>query len=209
MPTQGYWFDHSLFIGSNDYIYANQYRSTDNGETWTQMNSLGANAFVFAENSLGHLFAGHGLGVYRSTDFGDNWTPVNEGLSFTNILSLTVDSDGYLYAGTNGRSIFKTVNSTTDVEGIKFEPTTFYLEQNYPNPFNPSTRIKYAISSKQFVSLKIYDLLGNEITTLVYEEKPIGNYEVGFNATGLPSGIYFYKLQAGNFIQTKKMLLLK
>jgi hypothetical protein len=66
-----------------------------------------------------------------------------------------------------------------------------------------------AISSKQFVSLKIYDLLSNEITTLVNEEKPIGNYEVEFNATGLPSGIYFYKLQAGNFIQTKKMLLLK
>jgi len=88
-------------------------------------------------------------------------------------------------------------------------PVEFSLEQNFPNPFNPSTSIQYAISSKQFVSLKIYDLLGNEITTLVNEEKPIGNYEVEFNATGLPSGIYFYKLQAGDFIQTKKMILMK
>ncbi|MCW8816640.1 MAG: T9SS type A sorting domain-containing protein [Ignavibacteriaceae bacterium] len=88
-------------------------------------------------------------------------------------------------------------------------PVEFSLEQNFPNPFNPSTSIQYAISGKQFVSLKIYDLLGNEITTLVNEEKPIGKYEVEFNATGLPSGIYFYKLQAGDFIQTKKMILMK
>ncbi|MCW8810914.1 MAG: T9SS type A sorting domain-containing protein [Ignavibacteriaceae bacterium] len=88
-------------------------------------------------------------------------------------------------------------------------PVEFSLEQNFPNPFNPSTSIQYAISGKQFVSLKIYDLLGSEITTLVNEEKPIGKYEVEFNATGLPSGIYFYKLQAGDFIQTKKMILMK
>ena len=137
----GYYYGYSLYVGSNDYIYATEYRSTDNGETWTQMNSGGASPFAYTENSLGHLFAGHGWGVYRSTDYGDNWIQVNDGLTFTEILSLAVDSDGYLYAGTNGRSVFKTVNSTTtDVEEIKFEPISFYLEQNYPNPFNPSTK---------------------------------------------------------------------
>ena len=88
-------------------------------------------------------------------------------------------------------------------------PNNFILEQNYPNPFNPSTTIMYSIPNSEFVTLKIYDVLGNELATLVNEEKPAGNYEVDFNAAGFSSGIYFYKLQAGNFVQTKKMILLK
>jgi hypothetical protein len=88
-------------------------------------------------------------------------------------------------------------------------PTKYILSQNYPNPFNPSTTIKYEIPELSFVTLKVYDVLGNEITTLINEEKPIGNYEVEFNASSLPSGIYFYQLQAGSFIETKKMVLLK
>jgi hypothetical protein len=83
------------------------------------------------------------------------------------------------------------------------------LYNNYPNPFNPSTRIQYAVSSRQFVSLKVYDVLGNEVATLVNEEKPIGSYEVEFDAIELPSGIYFYRLQAGDFVETKKMVLMK
>ena len=85
----------------------------------------------------------------------------------------------------------------------------FELSQNYPNPFNPSTSIQYAVSSPQFVSLKVYDVLGNEIATLVNEEKAAGTYEVDFYGTVLPSGIYFYKLQAGSFAETKKMVLLR
>jgi hypothetical protein len=93
----------------------------------------------------------------------------------------------------------------------------FNLSQNYPNPFNPSTTIKYSIPSvtasetkqSQLVTLKVYDLLGNEVVTLVDEEKPSGSHEVYFNGANLSSGIYFYKLQAGSFIETKKMILLK
>ena len=88
-------------------------------------------------------------------------------------------------------------------------PSGFVLEQNYPNPFNPSTRIKYAIAGKQFVSLKVYDLLGNEIATIVNEEKPAGTYEVEFNANRLSAGVYYYTLVTENFVQTKKMILLK
>jgi len=83
------------------------------------------------------------------------------------------------------------------------------LIQNYPNPFNPATTIKYSIPELSFVILKVYDVLGNEIAILVNEEKPIGNYEVEFDATTLPSGIYFYRLQAGSFVETKKMVLMK
>lgn len=88
-------------------------------------------------------------------------------------------------------------------------PEHYNLYQNYPNPFNPGTSIQYAISNRQFVSLKVYDVLGNEIVTLVNEEKPAGTYEVTWYAENLPSGVYFYQLKAGDIIQTKKMLLLK
>jgi len=87
-------------------------------------------------------------------------------------------------------------------------PTQFLLQQNYPNPFNPGTTIKYQIPELSFVTLKVYDVLGNEIETLVNEEKLIGSYDVEFNATVLPSGIYFYRLQAGSFVETKKMVFI-
>ncbi|HQJ46448.1 MAG TPA: T9SS type A sorting domain-containing protein, partial [Ignavibacteriaceae bacterium] len=98
-------------------------------------------------------------------------------------------------------------------------PSEFFLSQNYPNPFNPSTKIKFTIQQTDnpllggarggFVSLKVYDILGIEIATLVNEEKPTGNYEVEFDATGLSSGTYFYKIIAGYFLSVKKMLLMK
>ena len=92
-----------------------------------------------------------------------------------------------------------------DMNGVK----KYELIQNYPNPFNPSTIIRYAIDSRQFVSLKVYNLLGKEVATLVNENKEAGNYLVNFNASYLSSGIYIYKLQAGEFFQTKKMTLVK
>lgn len=105
--------------------------------------------------------------------------------------------------------ILKPVNVTPVNQVVN----SFSLWQNYPNPFNPKTSIQYVIDSQQFVTLKVYDILGNEIATLVNEDKPAGEYEVEFNASSgignLVSGIYFYKLKAGNFIQTKKMILLK
>jgi hypothetical protein len=94
-----------------------------------------------------------------------------------------------------------------------FIPVDIQLFQNYPNPFNPRTNIRYSISSRQFVNLKVYDILGNEIATLVNEDKTAGTYEVefsyGLNHSNLPSGVYFYQLRAGNFIETKKMILSK
>ncbi|MCK7527793.1 MAG: serine hydrolase [Ignavibacteriales bacterium] len=88
-------------------------------------------------------------------------------------------------------------------------PTEFRLEQNYPNPFNPTTSIQYAIGSRQFVTIKVYDILGNEITTLVNDYRDAGIYNVQFTMNNLTSGVYFYKLQAGDFVESKKMILLK
>ena len=88
-------------------------------------------------------------------------------------------------------------------------PEKFSLGQNYPNPFNPSTTISFSILNSEFITLKVFDVLGNEVATLINEEKSAGSYQVEFDASALTSGIYFYKLQAGNFIETKKMILLR
>jgi len=88
-------------------------------------------------------------------------------------------------------------------------PDVYALEQNYPNPFNPSTIINYHIPELSFVTLKVYDILGNEIATLVNEKKSIGNFSVKFDAIGLPSGIYFYRFRAGSFLKTEKMVLIR
>ncbi|MCH8032258.1 MAG: T9SS type A sorting domain-containing protein [Bacteroidetes bacterium] len=88
-------------------------------------------------------------------------------------------------------------------------PTEFALYQNYPNPFNPSTLIKYQVPEKSFVSIRVYDLLGKELVTLVNEEKPAGSYDVNFDAGQLSSGFYIYTIKAGNFASSKKMVLMK
>ena len=88
-------------------------------------------------------------------------------------------------------------------------PNTFVLNQNFPNPFNPGTKISFTIPEKSFITLKIYDVLGDEVAKLINEERNAGSYEFDFNAKNMASGIYFYELKAGSFIQTKKMLLLQ
>jgi hypothetical protein len=87
--------------------------------------------------------------------------------------------------------------------------TDYKLVQNYPNPFNPTTTIKYEIPETGFVTLKIYDVLGREVATLVNAKREAGRYEAEFNAKGLSSGIYIYRIQASNFVESKKMILLK
>ena len=104
---------------------------------------------------------------------------------------------------------FDYVSPFTAVENLENDITSFKVNQNYPNPFNPSTTISYSIPASSFVALKVYDILGNEIATLVDAKKPVGSYEVKFDAVSLTSGIYFYRLQAGDFVETKKMVLLR
>jgi len=209
-----------VFVGTGDGVTL----STDNGQNWTQtpLNNIDVNALTASSSNV---FAGTwDSGVYLSTDFGDTWSQINEGIGNERILSLALSSD-YIFAGTWGTSVWRRPLSeiiTSIEETTNGSPSDFILEQNYPNPFNSSTTIKYSIPTSEFVTLKVYDVLGNEVATLVNEEKPAGNYAVKFNVgtsrdlslssrqgSALTSGIYFYKLQVGNFIETKKMLLLK
>jgi hypothetical protein len=100
-------------------------------------------------------------------------------------------------------------NVVVGVEKSEIFPTAYDLEQNYPNPFNPSTTFRYSIPTQSKVVIKVYDILGNEVATLVNEEKSVGTYELTWDASSLSSGVYFYQLKAGAFVETKKMLLLK
>ena len=116
--------------------------------------------------------------------------------------NFNISSDEWLYWKDS-------ISIVTSVEGENTLPISYKLFQNYPNPFNPTTTIKYGISERTFVELRVYDILGKEIALLVNEEQKAGYYELNFNQINLPSGVYFYQLRAGNFVETKKMVLMK
>jgi len=129
--------------------------------------------------------------------------------SVQKIVILNENSNGYVIADAVRLSPRKTNVSEIKPTNEVSSPVYFKLSQNYPNPFNPTTAIKYQIPELSFVNLKVYDVLGNEITTLINGEKPAGSFEVEVDGSELTSGIYFYRLQAGSFVETKKMVLIK
>ena len=160
-------------------------------------------------------------GVYASSHLIDsavvNWTAPSAGSGTVYFYAAAFQNSS---ANSNGQSSSTKITSNETATGIESSitvPAVFALFQNYPNPFNPSTTIKFSIpsvetlhaTSLQKVTLKIYDILGREIATLLDEEKSPGTYEIKFNASNIPSGIYFYKLQAGSFISIRKMIVLK
>ena len=145
-----------------------------------------------------------------SLDSGANWIEFNTpGNVLLKDLIFTDSLTGYA-VGSDG-TILKYISLTTTTDELinKTIPDGLILLQNYPNPFNPVTSIQYVVGGQSFVTLKVYDVLGNEIATLVNEEKSAGTYIDEFVAEGLTTGIYFYQIQAGNFVETKKMILLR
>ena len=209
----------AIAFGTGGEIYegddgAGFFRSTNNGSSWEQLSNGLPNTFVWAiaVNNQGHVFAGMASnGIYRSTNGGVTWDSINTGLSSSSreIYSLLITPSGYIFAGTTG-GIYRSVQPVTDVGGDLKNPVTQYLlTQNYPNPFNPSTVIRYQTPYQSKIILKIYNLLGLEVATLENAVRQKGTYEVEWNASALPSGVYFYRLQAGNFSETKKLILLR
>ena len=157
-----------------------------------------------------------GFGTYTFCGHGGSFYGVKTGMDYT----LETDKHVGVIILTNGESqdgvitiwdaLYVYSNTiSTDVEDTEQSPSEFSLSQNFPNPFNPATTINYQIPELSFVTLKVYDVLGNEIITLVNEEKTAGSYDLEFNAASLSSGVYFYRLQAGSFVETKKMVLMK
>ncbi len=173
-------------------------------------------AFAIDNITSTTLYLGNDVGMYVSFNSGQNWQVLGEGLPFLPIGDIEVHpTEHILVAGTYGRSMYKIdLDLVTNTEGDENQTvaSSFLLEQNYPNPFNPTTTIKYQIPALSFVTIKVYDVLGSEVATLVNEESATGgagSFEVDFNGDGLTSGIYFYQLRAGDYVETKKMIILK
>jgi photosystem II stability/assembly factor-like uncharacterized protein len=184
-------------------------KTTDAGITWIS-DSLSMTGLSFAIDfrTSNEGWSAAGYKFLFTSDRGETWieksTPANSTLYD---VQFTDTKTGYA-VGDSG-VVLKLNPAAVNVENNMLPPDKFILHQNYPNPFNPNTSIRYTTGSKEFVSLKIYNLLGKEIATLVNEEKPAGNYDVNFDASGLTSGIYLYRLRAGSYTQSKKMVYIK
>ncbi len=193
------------------------FRTSDNGDNWEECDEGISDKYIRSiYGTHNALLAGTNYGgVYISSDNGDTWQEFNDNLTYIPVIFLTADSQ-YVYAGTYEygmwrRPIEDVINDVSTSENL---PEKFVLYQNYPNPFNPTTNITYVVPSVETrhalsLQLIVYDALGREVATLVNSKQAPGKYSVQFNASNLPSGIYFYTLRAGNFVQTKKMVLMK
>lgn len=219
----------NLFAGTPD---SGAFLSTNNGTGWTAIDdgltSLNVKTFAVSGSNV---FAGTiGIGgIFLYADSSQTWKPVATGN--VNLQTLAVN-DTFLFAGfaspgtislgkTEAGSVSGSSNSgmlwrcrlsdfiTSVKVGAENIPTKFSLQQNYPNPFNPSTTISFAVPSRSLVSLKVFDILGREVSTIVSGELQAGSYTRQWNAANMASGVYFYRLQAGSFTETKKLLLLK
>lgn len=194
------------------------YYSEDKGENWIAATGLPTNENKAVRDMIvadGKIYASTNSYLYYSGDNGKTWQALdNSGIRPNNITVLAYENS-ILYAGQNTQpfssGIWKRSVSTSVEKLNRTIPSEIYLSQNYPNPFNPETTISYKLQAASNVSLKIYDVLGNEIATLVNEYQQAGSYNSQFaiRNSKLSSGVYFYTLKANGFNQTKKMLLLK
>jgi hypothetical protein len=197
------------------------YRSTDNGTTWTQttLNNKSIHSLTVLGNNI---LAGTEYydGLYISTDNGVSWSLKNEGLTSVNGVYSLLIANNFIFAGTSNKSVYRRpLSEIISIQNISTEiPSTYSLQQNYPNPFNPSTKIKFDIPALGFplgrgaggmTVIRVYNILGKEIETLVNEKLNPGTYEVIFNASQYPSGVYFYRLISDGYNETKRMLLIK
>ncbi|MDD5361405.1 MAG: T9SS type A sorting domain-containing protein [Ignavibacteria bacterium] len=187
------------------------YKSSDNGQSWINVGLRDKRVTALFTSGY-NLFAGTDLGgVYLSTNAGLTWLQKNQGLTSNDVTAIYVFGD-YIFAGGGGTpGIWRRfLLDIISVKNISSEiPEKYSLSQNFPNPFNPSTTIKYQITKNETVSLKVFDILGIEVATLVNEKQSPGTYQVNWSAGNLSSGIYFYRLRAGSFTDTKRMTLVK
>ncbi len=200
---------------SNDRIYAGTLTSgifvtTNNGANWTQTslnNQRVLSIVINGENVLAGTLSG---GVYLSRDNGLNWIQKNEGLDTLYIQSLLISND-YIFAGSMGKGVYR--RSLSEIVNVKqtseILPSEHSLRQNYPNPFNPVTNISFDIAVTGNTKLIVFDVSGKIIAELVNEILSPGTYLYSFHTSSLPSGVYFYKLEVGNYIQTRRMVLVK
>jgi hypothetical protein len=140
-----------------------------------------------------------------------NWAAINQGLIAPGYVFSILLANNYIYAGTSNSLWRRPLSEIIiGVQNISTEtPSSFSLSQNFPNPFNPTTNIEFALPKSGLVTLRVYDILGKEVATLVNEVKNAGSYSVDFSASNFTSGVYFYKIETNGFSDIKKMMLIK
>jgi len=203
--------DSSLLAISKNKFY----KSSDKGFNWGVIDTLSdsINYFDSDPDNESIIYAGTARGLYRSTNSGSGFSLFNNSFSPSkNVRGICKESGReFVYAVTE-EAVYKCWNSyIVGIEDHSFNvPQSYQLFQNYPNPFNPKTVISYFLNENRFVSLKVYDVLGNIVAELVNETKRAGKYDVEFDANTMSSGLYFYSLSVnGNLIDTKRMILIK
>ncbi|MCW9096650.1 MAG: YCF48-related protein, partial [Ignavibacteriaceae bacterium] len=189
------------------------WKTTNGGEDWVnQFAEIGSvfQSVHFIDTNTGWVVGWYGA-ILQTTNGGEDWVFQTSGTT-KGLRSVHFTDQNTGWAVGRFGALLKTTNggvTFVEEEEINNIPTNYNLNQNFPNPFNPSTKIKFSIPKTSKVTIKIYDILGNEIETLVNEEKPTGTYEITWNAENSPSGVYFYQLRTGEFVETKKMILIK
>ncbi len=197
----------TLFAGTDDGLF----RSEDAGRTWQPLGLAETQVNALLLRGAGHLYAGTTQGVFHTGDGGLTWQPfadANLDGSVT-VHTLALDGQGRLLAGTAQGVIFRS-NASTDPGGApEILPTEYALGQNYPNPFNPATTIPFELPETGFVSLSVFNMLGQVVETLVSGTFKAGRYEVEWQPEDLPSGLYLFRLETEGFAQTRQLVLLK
>lgn len=194
-------------------------KSTDYGLNWVTFTAPGTGTAFSFVSALSRFWYARGSSIYISTDNGSNFAldytaPAGTVYHISMFYNATVNPGAMIWYGyavrSNGGISRYYYEIITGINPISNEiPKEYKLYQNYPNPFNPSTKIDYAISKSGFVSLKVYDILGREISTVVNEHKDAGYYSVTFDGSQLSSGVYFYRLESNGFSDTKRMIIMK
>jgi photosystem II stability/assembly factor-like uncharacterized protein len=193
--------------------YQGLWYSTDMGRSWFESTSglQGVPIEALEVCPIGILAGTHGEGVYLSTNNGSTWNYRGRGLAATYVRDIVVHGD-CAYLGTRGGGVWKRQLSEMVVSATKETtalPEMWELLQNFPNPFNPTTAIRFSLPRRSYVRLAVYNTLGQEVTHLINGEVDAGPHEIKFDASNLPSGVYFYRLQAGSFTGTKRLLLVR
>ncbi|MBE2226687.1 MAG: T9SS type A sorting domain-containing protein [Ignavibacteria bacterium] len=192
------------------------YRTTNYGSTWSNISgnllNVPANSIIVDEVRDSVLYVGCDAGVYYTSNLGASWAILGTGLPNAPVFDINYHAGSQiLCAGTHGRSIFEisTANIPIGIVNNSEIAESFLLGQNFPNPFNPVTNIKFSIPKADYVRLIVYDIRGSEVALLINKNMPKGEYTYEFDASNLPSGVYFYTLRTEKFTSTKKMILVK
>ncbi|MEO8209345.1 MAG: T9SS type A sorting domain-containing protein [bacterium] len=193
------------------------FKSTDAGVSWINISNglpdVPTSSVIIDPSFSNHIYIGNDIGVYLTTNNGSQWQEFQTGIQDAAVvMDLSIsEANKKIRAVTHGKGIFERnlFSNTVGINNISENVEDFQLEQNYPNPFNPTTVIGYTLIENRFISLIVYNVLGNKIATLVSENQNAGSYSVEWDGSNYPSGVYFYKLTTGDFFHIKKMTLLK